>query len=86
MCKGREKIARYTTVGKEFARYLFSISIFYISQTMITCLNLANYDDVTTQLYWGSFAVVGLVNIVVVNVDIVALFSVTDHITFSCSQ
>ena len=64
-----------------------------------TCSNtkhLANYDDVTTQLYWGSFVVVLVVNIVVVvifvivvvvvNVVVVALLVATDQITFSCGQ
>ena len=64
--------------------------------------NQANYDDVTTQLYLGSFVVV-VVNIVVVVVccccrllllsfvvvvvvNVVALLVVTDHIIFSCGQ
>ena len=49
----------------------------------------ADYNDVTTQLYWGSFAVVVVVNIVVVvevNVVVVALIVVTDHIIFSSCQ
>ena len=58
-------------------------------------LNEANYDDVTTQLYWSSFVVVVVVNIVVdvvfvvvvaVNVVAVALLVVTDLIIFSCGQ
>ena len=61
----------------------------------------AKYDEVTTQLYWGSFVVVDVVIIVVVvdvlvvvfvvvvvivNVVVVALLVVTDHIIFSCCQ
>ena len=49
----------------------------------------ATYDEVTTQLYLGSFVVVVVLNIVVVvasvvvvvvNVVVVALLVVTDHI------
>ena len=52
--------------------------------------NQANYDDVTTQLYRGSFVVVVVVVVfvvvVVVIVVVAALLVVTDHIIFSCSQ
>ena len=47
----------------------------------------ANYDDVKTELYWGSFVVIVVVNIVVVvNVVVVALLVVTDYIIFTCGQ
>ena len=47
--------------------------------------NLTNYNDAITQLYWGSFVVIVVFNIVVVvvvivNVVVVALLVVTDHI------
>ena len=65
-----------------------------VSSTNLLILeNKANYDDVTTQLYWGYFVLVVVVNIVVlvvvfviVNVVVVALLVVTDHIIFSCGQ
>ena len=54
-----------------------------------------DYDEVTTQLCWGPFVVVVVVNIVdvvlvvvvvvvAVNVVVVTLLVVTDHIIFSC--
>ena len=55
-------------------------------------IDQANYDDVTTHLYRGSFVVVVIVNIVfvvvvvVVDVVVVAQLVVTDHIIFSCGQ
>ena len=54
-----------------------------------------NYNNVTAQLYRGSFAIVVVVNIifdvvvviaVVVNVFVVAMLVVTDHIIFSYGQ
>ena len=55
-----------------------------------------DYDEVTTQLCWGPFVVVVVVNIVVVflvvvivvtvNVVVVALLVVNDYIIFSCGQ
>ena len=63
-----------------------------------TIENWANNDDITTQLYWGSFVLVVVVNIVVVvifvgvvvgvvvYVVVVDLLVVTDHIISSCGQ
>ena len=45
----------------------------------------ANYDDVKTELYWGSFVVIVVVNIVVVVVVVVALLVII-VIIFSCGQ
>ena len=48
----------------------------------------ANYDDVTTQLYRGSFVLVVVANsvVVIIVVVVVALLAVTDHIVLSCGQ
>ena len=49
--------------------------------------NQANYDDVTTQLYKGSFVVLVVVDIVVVVVVIVNVnVVVTDHSILSCGK
>ena len=43
--------------------------VHYLAERLIQnnhILFKANYDNVTTQLYWGSFAVVVVVNIVIV--------------------
>ena len=49
---------------------------FYIYSTK------AKYDNITTQLYWGSFVVVVVVN----NVVVVFIVFVADHIWFSYGQ
>ena len=57
-------------------------------------ISLANYDDVTTQLYWGFVVIEDVVNIfvvvvvfvIVVNVVVEALLVVTDCIIFTCGQ
>ena len=75
------------------------LKLYLFSKKTIIIQNQANYNDVTTQLYRGSFVVVVVVNIdvvvifvvvivvvVVVNVVVEALLVVTDHIIFNCGQ